>query len=241
MLMSGMSRTERQGFSRLKLVPRSTQVREQLEQALARGDYEPGQRLPSERELSEMFGVSRVSVREAIRSLEALGLVEVKHGKGTIATDPSQHAGRDLSRWISANRGEVLELLRVRAALDELAAEEAAARHDADAIAAVREAHLAFAEAASTDRRERLAALDMAFHLAVAGAAGSELLRNLLRELHNHLAESRAVFFQPQARATASAREHAAIVRAIERGDGTAARRATRRHIASVRDVMESA
>ena len=227
-------------FSRLRFVPRSTQVREQLEQALARGEYQPGDRMPSERELSEMFGVSRVSIREAIRSLEARGLVEVKHGKGTIVTDPSQRVGRDMSRWIHAHRREVLELLHVRAALDELAGEEAARRQDEEAIAAVRSAHEAFAEAAREDRRERLATLDKGFHLAVAEASGSELLRNLLVELHNHLAESRTVFFQPAGRARTSAREHAAIVSAIERGDAAAARRATRKHIASVRKVMES-
>lgn len=233
---------DKAGFARLSFVPRSTQVREQLEQALARGEYEPGDRLPSERELSELFGVSRVSVREAIRSLEAVGLVEVRHGKGTLVADPSQRATRDLSRWMAVNRGEVLELLRVRAALDELAGEEAAIRHDPDAIAAVRTAADAFAAAAAADDSgDRLSALDMAFHLAVAQAADSELLRNLLAELHGHLAESRAVFFGAGNRAAASAKEHGAILAAIEKGDAASTRRATKKHIASVRKVMESA
>jgi GntR family transcriptional repressor for pyruvate dehydrogenase complex len=228
------------GFSRLKLVPRSTQVREQLEQAIERGEYNPGDRLPSERELAELFGVSRVSVREALRSLEAVGLVEVRHGAGTIVLDPTQRATRDLSRWMKANRGEVLELLTVRAALDELAGEEASKHHDPAGIAAIREAHDAFAAAAAAGRSDRLSSLDMTFHLAVADASGSQLLRNLLAELHGHLAESRSVFFGPSDRAKASAREHGAILAAIEKGDGAAARRATKKHIASVRKVMET-
>jgi GntR family transcriptional repressor for pyruvate dehydrogenase complex len=227
------------GFSRLNLVPRSAQVREQLEQAMARGDYHPGDRLPSERELADMFGVSRVSVREAIRSLEAVGMVEVRQGAGTMVTDPSRRAGRELSRWMKANRGEVLELLNVRSALDELAAESAALHHDPEQLAAVRAAHASFAEAAATARTDGLATLDTEFHLAVADAAGSRLLRDLLAELHNHLHESRAAFFLPGGRAQASASEHAAILAAIEKGDGAAARLATRLHIDSVRDVIE--
>jgi GntR family transcriptional repressor for pyruvate dehydrogenase complex len=229
------------GFSRLKLVPRSTQVREQLEEAIGRGEYNPGDRLPSERELAEAFGVSRVSVREALRSLEAVGLVEVRHGAGTMVLDPTQRATRDLSRWMKVNRGEVLELLTVRAALDELAGEEAAGRDDAEALAAIRAAHDAFIEAADAGRSDRLSALDMSFHLAVAEASGSQLLRNLLAELHGHLAESRSVFFGPADRAKASGREHAAILAAIEKGDAAAARRATKKHVASVRKVMERA
>lgn len=227
-------------FERLKLISRSAAVREQLAEAVRRGDYRPGDKLPSERELAEMFGVSRVSIREAIRSLEAIGLVEVKHGAGTMVVDPAQRATRDLTRWMEVNRGEVLDLLLVRAALDELAGEEAAARGDAEAIAAIRAAHAAFNAAVAGDEIGRLAALDMSFHLAVAEAAGSELLRNLLAELHGHLAESRAVFFSPEGRAAHSAKEHGAILAAIERGDRARARRATKAHIASVREVMAS-
>lgn len=229
------------GFSKLKLVPRSAQVREQLEQAIRSGEYGVGDRLPSERELTAMFGVSRVSVREAIRSLEAVGLVEVRHGMGTTVADPSRRATRDLSGWMRANRGEVLELLRVRGALDEVAGQEAAEHQDLDAIAAIRTAHEAFEQEAPTSSAERLAELDMAFHLAVAEASGSKLLHDLLAELHHHLAESRAVFFMPRERALASAREHEEILAAIEKGDGATARRATKAHIASVRVVMESA
>jgi DNA-binding FadR family transcriptional regulator len=228
------------GFSKLKVVLRSTQVREQLSQAIRDGDYAAGDQLPSERQLSEMFGVSRVSVREAIRSLEAVGLVEVKHGAKTTVVDPSQRATRDLTRWMKTNRGEVLELLRVRGALDELAAQEAAELHDEAAIARIREANRAFAETEGTGVVDRLVDLDMAFHLAVAEASGSKLLRDLLAELHGHLAESRTVFFSPTGRAKKSAAEHDAIVSAIEKGDGAAAKRATKKHIAAVRKAMET-
>jgi GntR family transcriptional regulator, transcriptional repressor for pyruvate dehydrogenase complex len=226
-------------FSRLKLAPRSAQVREQLEDAILRGDFRPGQRLPSERELTELFGVSRVSVREAIRSLEAVGLVEVRHGSGTTVADRSKNTTRDLSRWMKTNRVAVLELLMVRGALDALAGEEAALRHDELAIGRIRTAHEEFVQAAENGNLDRQAAFDVRFHLAIAQASESELLHNLLSELHQHLAESRLAFFAPHSRPRASAKEHQAILTAIERRDAAAVRRATRRHIASVRRLID--
>lgn len=211
----------------------------QLEDAIRRAEYRPGDKLPSQRELVEMLGVSRVSVREAICSLEAIGLVEVRHGTGTIVLDPS---GRDpapgVSRWMRINRAEVLELLTVRAALDELAGQEAARRHDEAALAEVRAAHAAFAQAVADDRRDELPALDMRFHIAIAEASGSPLLRDLLVELHSSLDRSREMFFAPYGRSQASAWEHAVILSALEAGDGAEARRATSAHIESVRRLI---
>lgn len=229
----------RAAFSKLQVVSRSAQVRDQLTRAIQNGDYAAGDHLPSERELSELFGVSRVSVREAIRSLEAVGLVEVKHGAKTTVVDPATRPAPDLDAWMHANRDEVLELLKVRGALDELAAQAAAEHGDKDRIAALREAHRAFAEQAAAPAGDELADRDTAFHLAIADATGSDLLSDLLRELHGHLAESRALFFTSPRRAMLSAKEHENILQAIEQGDGLAARRATRKHIASVRAVMQ--
>jgi DNA-binding FadR family transcriptional regulator len=232
--------TDRPTFSRLNAVPRSAQVREQLEEAIRRGDYNPGERLPSERELSEMFGVSRVSVREAVRSLEAIGLIDVRHGLGSVVTDPATRAGRDLRRWVEHNRDEALDLLRVRGALDELAAEEAADGAGPASIAAVRAAHQAFAAAVATGDADGLKALDVAFHTAIADASGSKLLRDLLVDLHEHLADSRSISFARPDRPPQSAAEHAAIVEAIETGDGDGARRATKEHIERVRRVLDA-
>lgn len=233
-------RTPRSTFSRLTHVSRSAQVRDQLEAAIRRGDYAVGDRLPSERELTELLGVSRVSVREAIRSLEAVGLVHVRHGDGCFVADPAERPGRELARWLDLHRDEVLDLLRVRGALDELAAEEAAGRRDPRELEAVRAAHEAFAEAVQRPGAtvDELTALDVAFHTALARASGSALLANLLADLHEHLADSRRVGFHPRGRPPASAQEHAAIVEAVEAGRRAAARRAAAAHIENVRRTL---
>lgn len=229
-------------FSRLSSASRSDQVRDQLEQAIRRGDYAPGDRLPSERELTEMLGVSRVSVREGIRSLEAIGLVEVRHGNGCFVLDPSRRANRDLARWLEVHREEALELLLVREPLDELAAALAAERAGARAIAALRKAHEAFAKEAAREgdpRLEVLTDLDIRFHVAVARASGSDLLLDLLEDLHKHLHESRRAGFESPPRPATSAQEHGAILAAIEARDAAAARAAVARHIDGVRALLD--
>jgi DNA-binding FadR family transcriptional regulator len=227
-------------YTAVSVISRTQQVRDQLEAAIERGDYKAGDRLPSQRELVDLFGVSRVSVREAIRSLEAIGLLEVHHGRGCfVAASRSDRYAGSFGRWLAIHRDEVLELLKVRGALDELAAECAAARGDAASLRRVRETADAFrAVAESAGGVERLAAHDLAFHAAIGEASGSPLLADLLLELHTTLGESRHATLAPPGRPGLSAREHDAIVEALAAGDAAAARRAVARHIGSVRDFL---
>jgi GntR family transcriptional repressor for pyruvate dehydrogenase complex len=228
-------------LSNLKSVHRSHAVRDQLLAAIKRGDFAPGSAIPSERQLGETFGVSRVSVREAIRSLEAMGLVEVHHGRGSFVTSGPGMAYLDpFTNWLQVHRTEVLELLKVRGALDELAAGEAATLHEEDDLVRLRAAQSAFAELAGRPgaSAEDLTTLDIDFHLGVAKASHSGLLLNLSKDLHTQLSESRSAALTPPARPAESAAEHAAIVDAIARRNPDEARAATARHIASVERLL---
>jgi GntR family transcriptional regulator, transcriptional repressor for pyruvate dehydrogenase complex len=222
-------------------IARTHDVREQLERAIREGHWSPGERLPSQRELVERLGASRVSVREAIRSLEAIGLIEVQQGRGCFVAQSIGNGYRDsFARWLEVHANEVLELLSVRGALDELAAECAAERPDFDRLAPVRAAQDRFAAAVAdpgADLAERVAA-DVEFHDAIASAAGSALLVDLLNALHDQMTESRQTTLSSHDRAVRSAAEHEAIVEAIERGRPDEARHAVARHIASVRDSV---
>jgi GntR family transcriptional regulator, transcriptional repressor for pyruvate dehydrogenase complex len=218
----------------IRQIARTQQVREQIEAAIERGDYRAGDRLPSERELGEMIGVSRVSVREAIRSLEALGLVEVQHGRGCFVTQgPGDEYASSFGRWLTLHRDEVMDLMKVRGALDALAA-EAAARHADDAmVARLHELNAAFNDARAVEPADvaQLIAADKAFHNGIAEASGSPLLATLLGELRDHIDRSRALLLGDPQRARASAREHQAVVEAIAARDPVAAGRAAGSHI----------
>jgi DNA-binding FadR family transcriptional regulator len=218
---------------------RSEEVRRQIERAILAKDFAPGERLPSERELIETFGVSRVSVREAIRSLEALGLVRVYQGRGAFVTDRRSGLGEPMARWLEIHRHEALELLAVRGALDEYAAVSAVEDGNRQALKKVREAQEAFAAAAEAgEPTSELVALDTDFHIAIAEAGGNRLLYDLLTDLHSYLAESRYLALTPPDRPRRSAEEHAAIVDALEAGDAEGARAAMATHIASVRALL---
>ncbi len=235
------ARPSPEGFATIRRVGPTQQVREQLLAAIERGDYPPGSLLPSERMLCETLGVSRVSVREAISGLEALGLVRVQHGRGAFVGSPASdlYAG-PFGKYLEAHRDEVLELLRVRGALDGLAAEEAALRGNDENRARMVEAHEAFrlATEASDQDFDRLAALDVAFHVSIAQCAGGALLPKLLVELNGLLAESRRLTLADRARAVRSAKEHQRIADAICAGDAAAARRAALRHMSAVQALV---
>jgi DNA-binding FadR family transcriptional regulator len=231
-------------FTSIKTVSRSQEVKAQLLEAIRRGDYEAGAALPSERELSEVFGVSRVSVREAIRSLEAVGVVEVFQGRGSfVSRGPGERYLSPFSDWLHVHRAEVLELMQVRGALDELASSEAARHAGEEAIDAIERAHQAFEAAAAQgdEQLDMLVDLDIAFHVAIGRASGSVLLTQLLDELNQLFTEGRKVVYAMDRRALTSAREHAEIVAAIRAHDPTAARDAAASHLAATRALLAEA
>lgn len=235
------ARTPVEGLATVRRVGPTQQVREQLLAAIERGDYPSGSLLPSERVLCETFGVSRVSVREAISGLEALGLVRVQHGRGAFVGSPASHLySGPFAKYLEAHRDEVLELLKVRGALDELAAEEAASRGSEEGVARMVAANEAFrlATEASDQDFERLAALDVAFHVSIAQCSGGDLLPKLLVELNGLLAESRRLTLADRARAERSAKEHQRIADAICAHDPGTARRAAARHMRAIRTLV---
>jgi GntR family transcriptional repressor for pyruvate dehydrogenase complex len=214
------------------------QVREQLLAAIERGDFPPGSMLPSERALCATFGVSRVSVREAIAGLDAMGLITVQQGRGAFVRQgvAGRYAG-PFAKYLQLHRAEIVELLKVRGALDELTAEEAALHASATDLARVTESCQEFRTAVDTDAHDlsKLAALDVAFHMSIAESAGGELLPKLVRELNGLLEESRRITLGLTGQPLRSAQQHQAIADAILAGDAVAARRAANLHVAAVR------
>src|SRR6266550_576542 len=161
-IADGQEETRGSPLTTIKRTQRSEEVRLQIERAIRSGDFAPGDRLPSERQLVETPGVSRVSVREAIRSLEALGLVRVYQGRGAFGSDRRAGLGEPLGHWLDVHRDEVVELLDVRAALDGFAVECVIERYDEDDVAAIIAAQQAFRAAAGNHAATaHLVALDI--------------------------------------------------------------------------------
>lgn len=226
------------GLRSVQHVSPTQQVREQLLTAIERGDFPPGTMLPSERALCATFGVSRVSVREAIAGLDAMGLITVQQGRGAFVREgvAGRYAG-PFAKYLQLHRAELVELLKVRGALDELTAEEAALHGSAADLAKVTEACKQFRAQVDTDVHDlgKLAEFDVAFHMSIAESAGGELLPKLVRELNGLLEESRRITLGLTGQPLRSAEQHQAIADAILAGDAAAARRAANLHVGAVR------
>jgi DNA-binding FadR family transcriptional regulator len=198
----------------------------ELVTAIRAGRLRQGEKLPSERQLSEQLGVSRVSVREGLRMLELLEVIEVRQGRGAfVVSSDVRPSGRLLRHWLSAHRGEVLELLEVREALEATAA----------ALAADRSARIDVPGALDEADLEALVDQDLKFHNSIASASGNPVLASLISELNGTLAESRFAMFAIPGRPKRSHADHIEIAKTIGAGDAAAACAAMQAHIAETR------
>lgn len=116
-------------FTPIKPKKISAQIAEQIRNSIMSGEFAPGDRLPPERELAEMFGVSRPSVREALNILGASGLVEALQGGGTtVKSLMEQGSGNTLSDMIRVEQERALDVIEVRKCMESWTAYFAAMR-----------------------------------------------------------------------------------------------------------------
>lgn len=159
-------------------------VSEQLAEQITSGKYSPGDKLPTEPELMKNFGVGRSSVREAIRILSNMGLINVRQGSGTFVSEQSvSNIGVDL-KMRSANRYELEE---VRKTLEIAIVEKAVARRTDDDIKKMRELlHVRENHALKGVLQDCMKA-DMDFHIAIADATHNSLLAEIYRSASTRL------------------------------------------------------
>ena len=199
-------------------------VVERLQTEIAAGTWAIGQRIPSEAELVAQFGVSRPSVREGVRALAQLGLLETRQGDGTyvIASDPTAVALRRTLR-----DADPREVMRVRRALDVLAAREAAENRSPADLTVIETELVARNAAARRDDQDVFIAHDIAFHLAVVVAAHNDLLAGIYASfdssLHNAVTANAVGSMSIVA---TSADRHEALFHAIRNQDPDAAQAA---------------
>lgn len=214
----------------------------QVEQLIVKGELRPGDRLPPERELARQFGVSRTVVREAVRSLVAKGLLEVRPGSGTVVRSPSADAvAQSLMMFLRAGRPEFdcEKVMEIRRVLEVANAGFAAQRRTPENLAEM-ERILRDARTLSYDRY-RFAELDVAFHAAVARATQNELLSLLLDSVADILLTWRQFTFDVPGTPERAVMYHHAIYEQIRRGDAEGARDAMREHLVESEDTMRKA
>jgi GntR family transcriptional repressor for pyruvate dehydrogenase complex len=220
-------------------------VPERLGQELLRmirqGDLADGARIPGERELSELAGVSRTSVREALRDLELQGLISRRPGRGTVVTS-RDHAvlGSDLLGTMEPSERVLREVMDLRAVIEPPIAERAAARARP---AEITELSLLVEEAerqqtSPVPATERLVELDVAFHVAIARLTHNPMLVRLLEVANEWMAPSRSAGLQTSRRLQRSVAAHRLVLGAIEDRDPARAHLAMARHLEEVSEAI---
>ncbi len=207
---------------------------ETIRELIASGEWGPGTRLPRETDLAAQLGLSRNSLREAVRALSLARVLEVRQGDGTYVSSLEPHDLLEPTRSAThLLRGRtVLELFEVRRMLEPEAAAMAALRADDDVNVALRRELDRMFDAG--DKVEDLVEADAAFHDVIAAAPGNAVLRSLLQSLSTSTVRARLWHGMADRVALDLARaEHTRIYEAIVSRDPDLARAATTMHIAS--------
>ncbi|NUR75258.1 MAG: FadR family transcriptional regulator [Thermoleophilia bacterium] len=207
---------------------------ERMRELIATGEWGPGTRLPRENDLARQLGLSRNSLREAVRALSLARVLEVRQGDGTYVSslDPGELLEPTLSATNLLRGRTVLELFEVRRMLEPEAAALAAHRADERLVADLR-TELDRMVAAGSNAEELITA-DAAFHDVIARAPGNGVLRALLRSLSTSTQRARLWHGIAERGALDLAREeHARIYDAIAVGDSDLARASALLHIAT--------
>lgn len=221
-------------------VPKASDVlAEELRERILNGDLPEGAPLPAERELVKQTGMSRATVREALRILEVQNLVRVRAGRsgGAFVQRPTaSFMTNSVSMLIRGQRIKLVDLLETREALEPHCAELAARNHTGADIVALERANSAI-EKRDADREQFLRA-NLDWHVGVAVASHNELLTGFMAALSQAVYAGTAESFVDNRVRDLTGRAHRAITDAIRDGDAAAAGRRMRRHVHSYADTV---
>ena len=240
---SGPPRAHRPaGDSRLLAPIRKTRLAEAIADRIRRlildGAFPAGRPLPSERELAQRFGVSRGSVRDALRVLETIGLLEARHGQGTFPHELTvDRLVAPLASVLTYRRDLQDELLDVRRMFEPAVARVAAARVSDDDLVDLQ--RILDAQRRKLRTGQSALAEDTAFHAVIARATRNRVLMRIMETINELLVESRKHALQQTGRPERSVQGHEAVVAALRRHDAEAAALAMQTHINQIAAILK--
>lgn len=222
---------------------RTQDVVEDVQRLILDGGLRPGDRLPAEKELAGALGVSRGSLREGVRALVVLGILEVRHGDGTYVTNLDPATLLTPVAFLADLPGDHGSLHAVRAMLETEAAGLAALHLTDHHVARARSALDDLARALLDPRPDAglLAAADLAFHKAVADASGNPVLSALLDALAGARSRRRVWDEMTDVAGDRTLAEHDAVLAAITAQDPDRARLRMAMHMVGVEDLIATA
>lgn len=219
----------------------SEEVISQLREMIHRGELRPGDRLPPERDLAKILGVSRPTLRAGIRSLAAVGVLQSRQGAGTFVVKSDGPPALDSSplRLMASLHGFTsAEMFEARQSLEMAVAGLAADRATSDHMASLSEEIAGMF--ASLDDPEQFLVHDMRFHQTVAAASGNRILTSLMNMVATILFDVRRKTVKHATDLKESAEMHRQVYRAIRERNPEAARIAMRDHLMLAQRAQES-
>jgi GntR family transcriptional repressor for pyruvate dehydrogenase complex len=228
---------------RIELPRRETlpeQVARRLLDYLLAGHIRPGGKMPSERQLAQALGVGRSVVREALKSLGLLGIVEVRQGDGTYLKGLESDLLPRVIEWgLLLGERRAVDLVEARLHLETITARLAAQRRDENDLAEIR-MHLEKMRQADGNAADFVAA-DVAFHLAVARAARNTVFSDVLTSVQSLLHVWITRVIEDAGDTGPSFEEHIPVYQAVLDGDGDAAAAARGSHLGAAAGRLERA
>jgi len=214
-------------------------VKEQLLAFIRDGHLKPGDSLPSERDLMESLQVGRSSVREALRSLATMHVIEIQPGRGAFVRQPETG---DLlpaeTLRVLLDRDAMIEIVEARTLLEGEMAKMAAERATEDDLRRI--AGILDEMERQTANIEQSLTLNAEFHLAIAQAAHNNVLLKMLQSVRDYLEDRLRELSQTPDGMRKSLSDHRHIYECIQSGDGKCAADAMREHLSSVRRQVEA-
>lgn len=230
-------------FKKIEPEKLSGAVTRQIELLILRGILKPGERMPSERELSERLGVSRPSLREAVAELQDKGLLATRAGAGIYVADVLGSAfSPALVRLFAAHDEAVMDYLAFRRDMEGLAAERAARLASDTDLRVIDTIYTRMAAAHSKRDPSDEARLDADFHLAIIEAGHNVVMLHMMRSMYELLREgvfyNRQIMFKQRTTRDELLEQHKAINEALAARDPAGARVAVETHLDFVREAL---
>lgn len=215
----------------------SEQVVQRLLALVKDGHLGPGDKLPPERDLADQLAVSRPTVREALRALSILGVLEIRHGGGVyVSSLAAEELLAPLDFFVSLNAQNMAELFGARIHFEPMLAGLAAERLTAEALD--RLAALVAAQVADPGDAELFHDTDVEFHKTILEASGNDFLSRFGRLLQVLGDQGRKAFQRRQSVRAQSIEDHREILAALQARDPVAAQKAMRQHMVNVRNAL---
>jgi GntR family transcriptional regulator, transcriptional repressor for pyruvate dehydrogenase complex len=227
-------------FSSVQVVRPYEQIVKQIQHAIREGQIAPGERLPTERELAEQFGVSRSVVREAIKVLGTMGLVESRQGSGSYVQNSTiQTISRAFVLSVSPDAESVERLFEFRQVLETEAAHLAAIRATPDQISAIEVTLARMNHSEELDPWKLFAEVDPPFHILISEACGNPYLQVAIACVRDMQQDVVRIFSERAGSVEDAMKHHHLILEAIRQHDPAAAAASMAEHIRYTASVVQ--